>query len=220
MKALKLIAILAALSLLAVACKKSNATSSNTSGTKAAGGTKSATKPVTPKLPASMSGFKAVKPKAESGNLYMIDDTGMQFELPQGWTLEDGEGQVAIAAPDGSISVIFMVVEMEDIQAALAGLQQGIKTSMQNVTVDPEQEAEANGMKVYFQGGTGEAEGTKLVWSASIIDAPGKPILAFTTMDPERGPAHAAESKQFLASIKPVGGAKHTESSEEEDDDR
>jgi hypothetical protein len=148
-----------------------------------------------------------VEPIRVSGsNVYRLESAGLQFEKPAGWNQEVQDGRVQITSPDGSLSIIFMVVEQEEnLQAAVNALGQGLESAMDNVETDGEMKQEThNGMTVYSQSGSGVADGITLYWGADIVMA-NKPVIVLTTADRSKSGKYSNEVQQFINSVKRIG---------------
>ena len=209
LRALKVIALFAVVCFLMAACNK-GATNSNSGGNTnrpaATNANASANKSNTNAgAGAGAAGFKSATFTQKAGNLYVIQEAGLQFEVPQGWKMENEDGRLTIAPPDGSIAIIFWVFEAENIQQVLQGLGQGLQTAMDNVQSagEPQQENH-NGMTIYSQDGTGNAKGTPIEWNATIIMAPKKPVVALSTAEPGKADQHVDDMQKFIASVKPA----------------
>lgn len=209
MRKLKVIALLAAMTMLAAACSKSD-TNSNAGGNTNRPANANANRPATSTGNTNTSSdagsaFKAATFTPKGGNLYVIQDAGLQFEVPAGWTQVNEGGRLTIHPPDGSVSIIFMVVEMENLQQVTQALGAGLETAMDNVQAkgEPDQDTH-NGMTIVSQEGTGIAGGTPIEWNAAIIMAPIKPVVALVTVEPGKVEAHSDALDKFFKSVRPV----------------
>ncbi|HXG91562.1 MAG TPA: protein kinase [Blastocatellia bacterium] len=138
-------------------------------------------------------------------NIYKLEDAGLQFQVPDGWTKQEVDNQVALTAPDGTIDIRFMVVEEENLQAAINALGVGLSQAMTNVqTLSEMRQGEHNGMTVYSQNGNGQLGGITLNWGADIILA-NKPVIVLTIADPRYSGKHTAAVNKFMESVKRTG---------------
>ena len=131
-------------------------------------------------------------------------DAGVRFQLPKGWKAKP-EGEVITASSaDDALQVVFWVPDEDTFEAAVKELDKELGKTIKNMkTVGKPAEDELNGMPHYGETGTGDVEGTTIVWSVDVLGAK-RPLVILTFAAPNLFEKHAGAYEQLLNSIKKI----------------
>jgi hypothetical protein len=128
--------------------------------------------------------------------------SGLQFDLPEGWTAEPDGEQMVVSSPDDTFSVVFWVAEDEEFQAAVESLDEELGKTIKNIKMTNEgKEGTHNGMPYFSANGTGQVEGVAVLWSVDLLMAK-KPVIILTFAATEHYNKHIGAYKKLVASIK------------------
>lgn len=131
-------------------------------------------------------------------------EAGIQFELPEGWKAQADGDVLTVSTPDDSLQMVFYVPGEEGVDAAADALDKEIGKRLKNIKTDgPVKKDKLNGIDLYSQSGTGEAEGVTLKWSVDLLAAK-KPIIVLSFAAPGVWEKHSAGLAALVNSIKRV----------------
>lgn len=117
--------------------------------------------------------FAAVPAQAETVS---HAEANVQFVVPDSWSQEKDGPTLTISSPDNSLSLMFWVVEpdeLEDVGAAIDAALAEIMTEVDNGEVE---ETKINGFRAFYVDGTGLLEGHNAEWQAAVLMAD-KPLV-------------------------------------------
>jgi hypothetical protein len=130
--------------------------------------------------------------------------SGIQFDLPDGWTAEPDGEQLAISSADDTFSVVFWVAEDEEFKDAVEALHDELGKTIKNIKVTNEgKEGVHSGMPYFSQNGTGEVEGVAVLWSVDLLKAK-KPVIILTFAATENFNKNIKGYQKLVASIRKV----------------
>jgi hypothetical protein len=203
MKNLNSLIALALLVLVIAACSKSSNDNSSNSSNSNNSNSNSSNSNNSNNSNSSLSS-KDAPAETNSEGVFHDDKAGIRLQAPKGWkTRLDGE-QLIISAPDDSMTMVFWVPE-GSFESAVKDLDRQISKRVKRLkTTTNGSESSTNGMPIYTIAGTGEVDGNDIEWSVDIIKAPKKPTIVLTFAQPGAWGKHAADLKEFVASIKPI----------------
>jgi predicted Zn-dependent protease len=137
-----------------------------------------------------------------SSETFTHAQSGVQFDLPDGWKAEPDGEQLAVSSPDETFSVVFWVADEEDFQAAVESLDEELAKTIQNLKMAGEgKEGTHNGMAYFSANGTGEVEGVAVLWAVDLLKAK-KPVIILTFAASEHFNKHINAYKKLIASIR------------------
>jgi hypothetical protein len=131
-------------------------------------------------------------------------EAGVRFHLPKGWkATPDGE-VITVSSADDALQVVLWVPAEDTFDAAVKELDKELSKTIKNMkTVGKPAEDLLNGMPHYGETGTGDVEGTTIVWSVDVLGAK-KPLIILTFAAPQLFDKHASAYEQLLNSLKKV----------------
>jgi hypothetical protein len=138
----------------------------------------------------------------QNPEVFTHEGAGVQFRLPKGWkATPDGE-VITVSSADDALQVVFWVPDENTFDAAVKELDKELGKTIKNIKTEgkPQQDV-LNGMPHYGETGTGDVEGTTIVWSVDVLGAK-KPLMILTFAAPQLFSKHAANYEKLLSSIK------------------
>jgi predicted Zn-dependent protease len=143
-------------------------------------------------------------PAARADKTFTHSDSGLQFDLPDGWQSEaDGE-MLTVSSPDDTLSIVFWVTEADDFEAAAEALGEELGKQVKNLKLDGEpKEGQHNGMEYASVTGTGQVDGVNVAFSADLLMAK-KPVIILTFASPENFAKHQGAYAKLVKSIRKV----------------
>jgi hypothetical protein len=139
-----------------------------------------------------------------SSETFTHEKSGIQFELPDGWTAEPDGEQMVVSSADETFSVVFWVAEDDEFQVAVESLDEELGKTIKNMKMAGEgKEGTHNGMPYFSANGTGEVEGVAVLWSVDLLKAK-KPVIILTFAAKEHFNKHIGGYKKLVTSIKRI----------------
>lgn len=139
-----------------------------------------------------------------SSETFTHEKSGLQFDLPDGWTAEPDGEQIVVSSADETFSVVFWVAEDEEFQAAVESLDEELGKTIKNMKMAGEgKEGAHNGMPYFSANGTGEVDGVAVLWSVDLLKAK-KPVIILTFAAKEHFNKHIAGYKKLVTSIRKI----------------
>jgi hypothetical protein len=140
----------------------------------------------------------------QDGETFTHSDAGVRFQLPKGWKAKP-EGEVITASSaDDALQVVFWVPDEANFDAAVKELDKELGKTIKNMkTVGKPSEDVLNDMPHYGETGTGDVDGTTIVWSVDVLGAK-KPLIILTFAAPSLFEKHSSAYEQLLNSIKKI----------------
>jgi hypothetical protein len=141
---------------------------------------------------------------AVAREIFKNEAAGIQFDVPNGWKVEPDGELITITAPDDTVSIVFWAAEEETFDAAVDAFSEEISKVIQNIRPSGKPTTGTlNGLAIYGAEGTGEIDGTKILWSSHLIQGK-KPVIALSFGAPGLWEKHAATLDRFVNSIKRI----------------
>lgn len=138
---------------------------------------------------------------AQAARNYTHKDSGITFEVPDGWKAEPDGEQLTVSSPDDSVALVFWVPAESTFDAAVEALDEELAKTIQKMKADGEVKVDThNGMRHAGQSGTGEIEGKSILWSVDMLQAK-KPVIILTFAAPEQIEKHAGDFAKLIKSI-------------------
>jgi predicted Zn-dependent protease len=139
---------------------------------------------------------------AQAAKSYTHKDSGLTFDVPEGWKAEPDGEQLTISSPDETVAVVFWVPAESTFDAAVEALDEELAKTIQKMKADGDVKVDThNGMRHAGQSGTGEIEGKNVLWSVDMLQA-NKPVIVLTFAAPEQLEKHAADYSKLVKSIR------------------
>lgn len=141
---------------------------------------------------------------AQASKLFSHAASGVQFELPAGWTTEPDGEQITVSAPDDSFTLVFWALDETTFEAAIDALDEelGKIVSKAKVSREPKKDTH-NGMPHVSLEGTGEVEAVPIHWSVDLLMA-NKPVVVLTFAASDNLEKHAGDYVNLVKSIKKI----------------
>ena len=140
----------------------------------------------------------------QGGETFTHADAGVRFQLPKGWKAKPDGEVITASSADDALQVVFWVPDEADFDAAVKELDKELGKTIKNMkTVGKPSEDVLNDMPHYGETGTGDVEGTTIVWSVDVLGAK-KPLIILTFAAPNLFEKHASAYEQLLNSIKKI----------------
>lgn len=138
---------------------------------------------------------------AQDAQHYTHKDSGVTFELPEGWEAEPDGEQLTVSSADKSVALVFWVPAEGTFDAAVKALDEELEKTIQEMKADGDVKVDThNGMRHAGQSGTGKIEGKDILWSVDMLQAK-KPVIVLTFAAPGQIEKHAADYAKLVKSI-------------------
>ena len=140
----------------------------------------------------------------QGGETFTHADAGVRFQLPKGWKAKPDGEVITASSADDALQVVFWIPDEANFEAAVKELDKELGKTIKNMkTVGKPAEDTLNDMPHYGETGTGDVDGTTIVWSVDVLGAK-KPLIILTFAAPNLFEKHASAYEQLLNSIKKV----------------
>lgn len=140
----------------------------------------------------------------QGGETFTHANAGVRFQLPKGWKAKPDGEVITASSADDALQVVFWVPEGANFDAAVKELDKELGKTIKNMkTVGEPAKDVLNDMPHYGETGTGDVDGTTIVWSVDVLGAK-KPLVILTFAAPNLFEKHSAAYEQLLNSIKKV----------------
>ena len=140
----------------------------------------------------------------QGGETFTHSEAGVRFQLPKGWKAKPDGEVITASSADDALQVVFWVPDEANFDAAVKELDKELGKTIKNMkTVGKPSEDVLNDMPHYGETGTGDVEGTTIVWSVDVLGAK-KPLIILTFAAPQLFEKHASAYEQLLNSIKKI----------------
>ena len=140
----------------------------------------------------------------QGGETFTHADAGVRFQLPKGWKAKPDGEVITASSADDALQVVFWIPDEDNFEAAVKELDKELGKTIKNMkTVGKPAEDVLNDMPHYGETGTGDVEGTTIVWSVDVLGAK-KPLIILTFAAPNLFEKHASAYEQLLSSIKKI----------------
>lgn len=142
---------------------------------------------------------------SQNPDVFTHQDAGVQFQLPRGWKAKPDGEVITVSSADDALQVVFWVPDENSFEGAVKELDKEIGKTIKNMKMtEKPTEDKLNGMPHYGEVGTGEVNGTMIVWSVDVLGAK-KPLIILTFAAPNLFEKNADAYEKLLASIKKIG---------------
>ncbi|MDQ4123557.1 MAG: hypothetical protein M3209_19135 [Acidobacteriota bacterium] len=139
---------------------------------------------------------------AKAAETYKHNEGGVQFTVPKGWLIEEDGNLLTVSTPDEELSMFFYIPDDDDFETAIKDVADSLDEYIKNVKfTEKGKESTHNGMRTYEINGTGEYEGSSVLWDLTVIAAK-KPLFVVTIAAPDKLEKHAAEYEALAKSLK------------------
>jgi len=140
--------------------------------------------------------------QADEAQKYTHKESGITFDVPDGWKAEPDGEQLTVSSPDETVALVFWVPAGSTFDAAVEALDEELAKTIQKMKADGEVKVDThNGMRHAGQSGTGEIEGKSVLWSVDMLQAK-KPLIILTFAAPEQIEKHAGDFAKLIKSIR------------------
>lgn len=126
--------------------------------------------------------------------------------IPDGWEQEADEDSLIVGDPDEEVMVAFLVVDGDNVEAALDAMEAELSEIVDDVEADGEpEEVELNGMPTIVLDATGTVEGESVDLGIAVIMTPAnKALLVFAIAQSSTVAKHEKTIEKILGGIKPM----------------
>lgn len=140
----------------------------------------------------------------QGGETFTHSDAGVRFQLPRGWKAKPDGEVITVSSADDALQVVFWVPDENTFDAAVKEMDKELSKTIKNMkTVGKPREDVLNDMPHYGETGTGDVDGTTIVWSVDVVGAK-KPLMILTFAAPTLFEKHSSAYEQLLNSIKKI----------------
>ena len=140
--------------------------------------------------------------RAQDAKNYTHAQSGITFDVPEGWKAEPDGEQLTVSSADDSVALVFWVPAESSFDAAVEALDEELAKTIQKMKADGEVKVDThNGMRHAGQSGTGEIEGKNVLWSVDMLQAK-KPVIILTFAAPDQIEKHAGDFAKLIKSIR------------------
>jgi predicted Zn-dependent protease len=150
---------------------------------------------------------KTVTPaSAVNLNQVVIQEAGIQYEIPAGWRTEPHKDAMQITSPDGGVSIIIGLAVNDNTEAMIAGLKEYLKKDYQNFKAGSDlQKENINDLRAVIENGSGETSEGVMEWNIVVLIGGKRPIIAFTVAEQKAFRNSQGDYIKLVQSIKKTG---------------
>ncbi len=143
------------------------------------------------------------KAAASTANVINISEAGVQYEVPQGWRIQQHQDALQITSSDGGVSIIIAVAANDNTETMISGLKEYLKKDYVNYKVASQlQEEQINGLKVLIENGSGETSEGVMEWNIAMILGGKRPLIAFTVTNQKLFSGNQADYIKLVQSLR------------------
>lgn len=145
------------------------------------------------------------KPEVPKTNLRVIQEAGIQYEIPAGWRTEEHTDALQITSPDGGVSIIIGLAVNDNTEAMIVGLKDYLKQDYTNFKVGSDLQKESiNDLRALIENGSGETSEGVMEWNIVVLIGGKRPIIAFTVAEQKAFKNSQSDYIRLVQSIKKV----------------
>ena len=143
-------------------------------------------------------------PAASFADTATHEDAGVSVWTPDDWKSDIDDATKIVTSPDEEVMIAFMVLEANELDAALELMEAELSKFIQNIEGEGEpEETEINGLKAIVAEGSGEVDGEEVELGLALIQTPKGKVLMVVGVGSEDGiEKHGAQIEKVLGSIK------------------
>ena len=143
-------------------------------------------------------------PAGQNPDVFTHQEAGVQFQLPKDWKAKPDGEVITVSSADDALQVVFWVPDENTFDAAVKELDKELSKTIKNMKSEGKPSKDVlNGMPHYGETGTGEVNGTTIVWSVDVLGAR-KPLMILTFAAPNLFEKNADAYEKLLSSIKKI----------------
>jgi len=147
----------------------------------------------------------ATKPAPANPNLVVVQEAGVQYEIPQGWRTQSHKDALQITSPDGGVSIIIGLAVNDNTEAMIAGLKEYLKKDYQNFKAGSDLQKETiNELRAVIENGSGETSEGVMEWNIVMLVGGKRPVIAFTVAEQKAFRNSQGDYIKLVQSIKKV----------------
>ncbi len=126
--------------------------------------------------------------------------------IPDNWDQEADEDSLIVGDPDEEVMVAFLVVDSDNVEAALDAMEAELSDIVEDVSSEEEpSEVNLNGMPAIVLDAKGTVEGEAVDLGIAVIMTPAnKALLVFAIAQSSAVAKHEATIEKILGGIKPL----------------
>lgn len=149
--------------------------------------------------------FSAAPAYAQVAETKVHAEAGVEIGVPAGWSAEPDEDMLVLASPDEGVALVLMVLEGEDLEAALDALDEELAALVSDIEVSGEPEAiETAGMSGISIEGRGKMDGADVELALVVLESPtGKMLLLLGMGEKGAVETHERAISEVFMSLKP-----------------
>lgn len=146
----------------------------------------------------------AITVSAQKFTTYEHEPGGIQFDAPTDWDFEPDEDAVIVSSKDGSIAVLFYVIELESLDAAADALGQEIAKEIKSPEFTQKGESvKVNGMEGYVASGKGKTDDIPVDFIVMVVMGK-KPVMIFAMAESAALKNNPGILSKVTSSIRPL----------------
>ncbi|MGE0151485.1 MAG: hypothetical protein AB7R90_02625 [Reyranellaceae bacterium] len=129
---------------------------------------------------------------------------GLEFRLPDRWSVETSKQKLTLVAPDEDAFIQFSTLQPGNDAQLRAQVAQVLTTHLADTVVaDPGNSTTVNGMPGFRVSGNASSDATPVQFVAlALTPAPGKPVLVLAYAAQDSFPTHAPVFEALIRSLK------------------
>ena len=148
-----------------------------------------------------------VKAEKPATNRVVIQEAGIQYDIPAGWRTEDHTGAKQITSPDGGVSIIIGLAVNDNTEAMIVGLKDYLRQDYKNFKVASDLQKESiNDLRALIENGSGETSEGLMEWNIVVLIGGKRPLIAFTVAEQKAFKTSQGDYIKLVQSIKKVDG--------------
>ena len=135
---------------------------------------------------------------------YEHSNGGISIDVPDGWSVQNGDDVIAVEPPDESMVVMLWVPRGTTLKKAIAGLEDELAPYITDAEITQHgEEGEFNGMAYYEVSGSGIAENVEVEWTVTVLMAK-RPVIALAVAEPDAWKNNRADAMSLIKGIKKI----------------
>ncbi len=149
--------------------------------------------------------FLAIISYQSKATEYPHEEGKVKITIPDTWKVEINEETLTASTQDGTISLVFSIIEANTLDAALDEVDKQMATEFQEVKIGEPEEIEINGMSAVSYDGSATTDGTTIYIGGSLIMTPSNKVLfIFAAAAPDAMEKYEKDIEAIANSIKPL----------------
>jgi hypothetical protein len=141
-------------------------------------------------------------PAPASADEYVNKESGLEFELPEGWTTEEDGTVRVIRSPDDELFVVMTALDPAGLEPAKEAMDEELADVVEDVQVTSVTFMTLNNMEACYVNGTGVYREQKLKFKSVVVDAGDHCLLVMGMGSEDALKKHGKTMREMFKSIR------------------